>query len=69
MNYERNVVTLLSFAFISFMTDWKERINSARDDWNGRNKMWIRKPTCCKSMCKQNKKDQSFSVGAWGRVN
>lgn len=26
MNYEMNVVTLLSFAFISLMTDWKERI-------------------------------------------
>lgn len=26
MNYESNVVTLLSFAFISLMTDWEERI-------------------------------------------
>lgn len=26
MNYESNAVTLLSFAFISLMTDWEEQI-------------------------------------------
>lgn len=26
MNYKGNVFTLLSFAFISLMTDWKEQI-------------------------------------------
>lgn len=54
MNYKRNVVTLFSFAFISLMTDWKEQITVGRGDWNSRNKMWIRKPTYCKSTCKQN---------------